>query len=352
MEYSLEPIELNKEIILSKISEEEILSFYGVPLQKGLFCSKLRSDKKPTVSVFRNKKGRIMVHDFGDGSYYDCFAYVQALFQVSYYSALRIIANDFGIITKQKLVKHKPKLEYNGEKVEERSDAEINVEIRELDEKDLAWWGKYGITTETLKKFKVFACNTVWLNENITYINNDKQKAYGYFGGIRDKRELWRIYFPGRKSKKFMSNWKKDLIQGAHMLPKSGEYIVITKSQKDLMVLYEYGIPAIAPCSENEFLTEAQYKRIKLRFKHIICNYDNDIPGISSMCKLKKKYPELEFAYLPIHGGDKDISDYRARHGHKKTQELISKSKAYYEEKWRKEDEEREAEELNELLGC
>lgn len=137
MEYSLEPIELNKELILSKISEEEILSFYGVPIQKGLFCSKLRKDAKPTVSVFRNKKGRIMVHDFGDGSYYDCFGYVQALFQVSYYTALNIIANDFGIIEKIKLVKNKPKLEYHGEKVEEKSTARINVELRDFNEKDL-----------------------------------------------------------------------------------------------------------------------------------------------------------------------------------------------------------------------
>jgi len=139
MEYSLEPIELNKDIILSKISEEQILSFYGVPIQKGLFCSKLRKDAKPTVSVFRNKNGRLVVHDFGDGSYYDCFAYVQALFQVSYYTALRIIANDFGIISKQKLTKHKAKIEYNGEKVEEKSTATINVEIRDFDKADLAW---------------------------------------------------------------------------------------------------------------------------------------------------------------------------------------------------------------------
>lgn len=137
MEYSLEPIELNKEIILSKISEEEILSFYGVPLQKGLFCSKLRKDSRPTVSLFRNKKGRLMVHDFGDGSYYDCFGYVQALFQVSYHTALRIIANDFGIITKQKIPKNKPKLQYKGEKVEEKSTARINVEIRDFNELDL-----------------------------------------------------------------------------------------------------------------------------------------------------------------------------------------------------------------------
>jgi DNA primase len=117
------------------------------------------------------------------------------------------------------------------------------------------------------------------------------------------------------------------------MLPKHGEYIVITKSQKDCMLLYEYGIPAIAPCSENEFLTEVQYNRIKSRFKHVICNYDNDLPGIHSMCKLKKKYPELEFAFLPIHGGSKDISDFFKNNGKRKTQELIDKTKAYYEEK-------------------
>jgi DNA primase len=99
------------------------------------------------------------------------------------------------------------------------------------------------------------------------------------------------------------------------------------------MVLYEYGIPAIAPCSENEFLSEVQYKKIKSRFKHIIVNFDNDKAGISSMRKLKKQYPELDFAFLPIHGGDKDISDFRKAHGHRKTLELIEQTKAYYAKK-------------------
>jgi DNA primase len=99
------------------------------------------------------------------------------------------------------------------------------------------------------------------------------------------------------------------------------------------MVLYEYGIPAIAPCSENEFLSEAQYERIKARFNHVIVNYDQDRPGCTAMIKLREKYPELEFAFLPIHGGDKDISDYRKAHGHKKTLELIEKTKEYYEKK-------------------
>ena len=46
------------------------------------------------------------------------------------------------------------------------------------------------------------------------------------------------------------------------------------------MTLYEYGIPAIAPCSENEFLSEKHYERIKSRFKHIVLFYDQDKPGL------------------------------------------------------------------------
>lgn len=51
------------------------------------------------------------------------------------------------------------------------------------------------------------------------------------------------------------------------MLPESGDILIITKALKDVMVLYEYGIPAIAPCSENLFITEAQYNHLKERFK-------------------------------------------------------------------------------------
>ena len=79
------------------------------------------------------------------------------------------------------------------------------------------------------------------------------------------------------------------------MLPKMGEYLVVTKSLKDVMTLYNLGIPAIAPISENCFLSEAQYHRLKERFKHIILLYDNDRPGLRAMISIKKKF---QYEYL------------------------------------------------------
>lgn len=308
--------------------------YLGVKVQKGLFKSPFRNDRHVTCSFYRNKSGRLIMKDFSGAFMGDCFAVVQEKFSVSYYMALQIIANDFGIIHRNGLTVNKPKLEYTGSVFEKSEQAKIQVEIREWDEVDLDWWGKYGITKETLDKFKVYPCKTVWLNGNIFYVFTGTERCYGYFGGIKDDVEYWRIYFPRRKSWKFIANWKGIQIQGAHMLSKKGgNDIVITKSLKDVMVLYQYGIPAIAPCSENVFITDSQYERLKKKYKNVYLFYDNDETGIKSMCKIKREHEDLRILFLPRHGGDKDISDYRKAHGDKKTKELINRVKLYYDEK-------------------
>lgn len=109
------------------------------------------------------------------------------------------------------------------------------------------------------------------------------------------------------------------------------DYLVITKSMKDVMCLYEFGISAIAPCSENQFLTRDQYNKLLSRYKRLYLFFDNDLPGISNMRKLKKEFPEL--ICLKLNREDaKDISDYRKRFGYKKTLDLINQAKNYYGE--------------------
>ena len=123
---------MTKELILSKVPEEQIMEHYlGVRVQKGLFKSPLRHDNTPTCGFYRNKSGRLIMKDFSGAFIGDCFAVVQQKFQVSYYMALQIIANDFGIISKPNLVINKPKLEYSGSVLEKSEQARIQVEIRE-----------------------------------------------------------------------------------------------------------------------------------------------------------------------------------------------------------------------------
>ena len=75
------------------------------------------------------------------------------------------------------------------------------------------------------------------------------------------------------------------------MLPKSGDdYVVITKSLKDVMVLYEFNIPAIAPNSETLFISDKQLEKLKSKFKNIVVFYYNDCVGILWMIKINKNH--------------------------------------------------------------
>lgn len=114
------------------------------------------------------------------------------------------------------------------------------------------------------------------------------------------------------------------------MLPKDGgELLCITKSMKDCMLLYELGIPAIAPCSENIFLTERQYDTLRPKFDKCIVLFDNDRAGVQNLRKVKKEHPELICTCIPRHLS-KDISDFYAHYGKKKTISLIEQAKEYY----------------------
>ena len=96
------------------------------------------------------------------------------------------------------------------------------------------------------------------------------------------------------------------------------------------MLLYELGIPAIAPCSENLFISQKQYEKLRSKFKNIFLFYDNDSAGVSNMNKIRKQHPGLIVTFIPRHLEAKDISDFYYKYVKKRTIELINKAKEHY----------------------
>jgi hypothetical protein len=138
MEFALEPITITKELILKKTSEENIMEHYlGVPVKKGLFRSPLRTDNKPTCAFYRNKKGELIFKDVGSDMSGNFISVVMYKFNCSYGKALRIIANDFGIITTSRIEKNPAKMKYTNTKLEETKDAVIQVEIKSFEQYEL-----------------------------------------------------------------------------------------------------------------------------------------------------------------------------------------------------------------------
>lgn len=303
----LEP-KITKEFLLSKNSEETYMSTYlRVPIKRGLFCSPLRKDHKPTCSFCHSKKGELMYHDFGTGFHENFVGVVMEIHKCSYQEALNVIAEDFGYLSK---AEDRPavKIKVSNVKLEEKTETLIQIKPKAFSEQELKWWKGFGVTEKTLKKYKVFSCDSIFLNGDYFSSSSPRVPIYGYYCGKKNGQELWRIYFPSKRSFRFLSNVGKSYIQGAKQLPKTGDVLFLEKSLKDVMCLYEHGLSACAPCSENILLSNLQMSHLQKRFSKMYLFWDNDEPGRTAAHKYKEKFPHLTCIELKPEIA-KDISD-------------------------------------------
>lgn len=315
--------EITKELLLEHNNEETYMAYYlGIPIKKGLFVSPLRVDHKPTCSFYRGRQ--LYFKDFATG---ECLSFenvVMKKYGCNYHEALKIIATDFGIIdgSKPKVVPIQPIFKKEKKTI-------IQIEAKSFTKEELEWWEQFGITKNILTKYRVYSCKTVFLNGRIESIYDSKCPSYGYYFGNEEGRELWKIYYPYRKSFRFIGNIKTTTIQGYNQLPKKSKLLVITKSLKDCMVLYNLGIAAIAPQSETQFIEDNVLEVLKKRFKHIVLLFDNDQTGLEFTNKIKRKYKWITPMIIPLKYKAKDISDFYKVYGRDRTIELIKEGIIY-----------------------
>ena len=324
--FTIEP-KITKEFLLSKNSEETYMSYYlGVPIKKGLFRSPLRNDKHSTCSFFRGQSGNLYFKDFATGQCLTFEGVVMEKYHCTYPNALKIIAKDFGYIQSSEVKKQEIKIQpkFEGEK-----ETFIQVEIKDFSESELKWWNSFGVTKQTLDKYKVYSIKTVFLNGNIYAQSTQHSPIYGYYFGKKENIEQWRIYMPKRKEFRFIGNVSTKTIQGYKQLPDNGKLLVITKSMKDTMLLSSLGIPAVAPNSETQFVSEKLLDEFRERFKNIVLLYDSDLTGVRFMNKIRKQYRDLIVCMIPRKYEAKDISDFYQKYGRSKTISLIKESINY-----------------------
>ena len=332
---SLQP-NITKDFILSKINQESIMQYYtGLDVSsKKLMLSPFRNDHKVTCSFYKSKSDILYLHDFATNEHINCFQIVMKKFNVNYYEALDIIAKDFGLIEGTHSNKTAPIIIQS---LKETESARIQVQIKKYSSKELEWWKQFGISIKTLKKFHVFSIEHVFLNGELKFSSSDKCPIYGYyFGKDKNCKELWKIYFPTNKEHgiRFLNNLPNKKLQGYKQLKDSDDILIITKSQKDCMCFYEFGINAVAPSSESTFCNEKQIEELKTRFKHIIVMYDQDKAGKHNMYKIRLKYPELDYFVIPNYLKAKDFSDLVKLYGKEKVKELLNECLNYFKNKW------------------
>lgn len=321
--FTIDP-KITKEFLLSQNSEETYMSYYlGVPIKKGLFKSPLRRDNHNTCSFFRGNSGNLYFKDFATGQCLTFEGVVMAKYNCTYHNALKIIAKDFGYIQNTNIKKQEVSEIKIQPKFESEKETFIQVEIKDFSESELKWWNSFGISEQILKKYKVYSVKTVFINGKIYAQSTQHSPIYGYYFGKKENIEQWRIYIPKRKEFRFIGNVSTKTIQGYKQLPEKGKLLVITKSMKDSMLLSSLGIPAVAPNSETQFVSEKMLNEFRERFKNIVLLYDSDKTGVKFMNKIKKQHHDLIICMIPRKYEAKDISDFYQKYGKNKTIEGI-----------------------------
>ena len=286
--------------LLEKLSDYDIYSYYLGHFKPGkLMNSPLRPDDKiPSFAIFSGKTGGLLFKDHGTGVSGNVIKFVKLYKNITTREELE---KELLRIVKTVAPTTACKITYEKTAAHE---TEIGIVRQPFTDVDRQYWGLFGISIKTLKKYDVFSIKYFLCNNIVRGIYKNDNPMYAY--KVDNK---FKIYRPlASKYTKWRTNLTNENIQGYAQLPEFGNLLFITKSLKDVMCLHEMGFNAISPSSETTFIPKDILEDLERRFKHIIILFDRDEAGVKNARKYSKEYG-LDAIFVHKKFKAKDISD-------------------------------------------
>lgn len=293
------PTDITLDYILSKVSEYDIYAHYLGQFKVGaIYNSPFRKDKNPSFGIYYSKRTKqLLFKDHGTGECGNVVKFVSLYTGLTNYNdILKDIVKQLNITTDTKLDSSKQYIP--------SSETVIGIVRQKFTPTDINYWSQFNISEKTLKKFNVNSIKYYLCNGIVKGIYKEDNPMYAY-----KVYNNFKIYRPlADKYTKWRNNLTEYDIQGYAQLPSKGDTLIITKSMKDVMCLYEMGIPAISPSSESTFIPNDILEGLKKRFKRIIILFDRDNAGVKYLRKMSLK-TGLEACLIPKYLNAKDVSD-------------------------------------------
>ena len=281
---------IDKEFILEKITEYDIFRYYmPVPFTVGDKCrSPFTKQKTGSFGIFKSREhNRLFYQDFDpEQSQYrgDCINFVMQYLGISNINdALEQIAKDFGLIDGTDKYKEIKK-QYVQPILDNRLSTLIHVQAKAYDKKALAYWNRWNIDLEQLKRERIYNVDKWWLNRRRQLeVPGELCFAYWFPTGFK-------ILRPDRPADEKWRNNVGKIVENIDYV-RNYDRVVITKSRKDRLVLTN--------CLPKEILVvNTQNETIGcfpddliplLAGKKVWIAFDTDSPGKEASRELQKK---------------------------------------------------------------
>lgn len=289
--------------LLDKLTDYDIYSYYVGQFKIGkLFNSPLRSDdKNPSFAIFKGMNGGLFFKDHGSGEGGNAIKFVKLYKNINTKDELE-----------RELLRIVRKMNPNsGNAIRTYSysvdpgPTDIGIVRQPFTDVDKRYWKQFHISIDTLRKFQVFSIKYFLCNRVVRGTYKETSPMYAY--KVDDK---FKIYRPlASKYTKWRTNLTNRNVQGLSELPvEGGNLLIITKSLKDVMCLYEMGFNAIAASSETTFIPDDILDSLRHKWKNVIMLYDRDKTGMLESRKYSKQY-KLDALFVHKRFKAKDISD-------------------------------------------
>ena len=288
--------------LLDKLNDYDIYSYYVGQFKIGkLFNSPLRSDdKNPSFNIFKGNGGGLFFKDHGSGEGGNALKFIKLIKNIQTRDELE-----------RELLRIVRKMNPNQQYVQRTystvssGSTDIGIVRQPFTDVDKKYWKQFHISIDTLKLFQVFSIKYFLCNRVVrgTYKESSPMYAYKVF-------DKFKIYRPlASKYTKWRTNLTNRDVQGLAEIPKEGgNLLIITKSLKDVMCLYEMGFNAIAASSETTFIPDDILQSLRSKWNHIVIIYDRDKTGMLEARKYSKQY-RLDAIFVHKKFKAKDISD-------------------------------------------
>lgn len=323
---------IDKEDILNRTGRglSVFKHYIGFPIRPGKnFKNPLYDDRNASCNVYFDRHAQVFkMKDFGNDDYSgDCFWFVAMLsgldMKRDFSAIVSRIVSDMNLIVDDTVPAKRvtPIPKKNVESCRNMNENPIrkdfHVEIKPFSPVELAYWQKYGINADILKKYNVRPVQTFEgynrSNENYRVNSTAIEPMFAYMGVGFAK-----IYRPKSIKMRFFYGGEMPAVYcfGLEQLPNKGDMVFITGGEKDVMSLASRGFNAICFNSETSAVPPSLIEMLDRKFRHIVFLYDMDETGRKESSKHADEFSAYNVLRmeLPLSGtkGDKDISDYFA----------------------------------------
>ena len=326
--------------ILSRVREEDLYYRYcGIDVNQPVKVNPTRKESQCSIKVHK-VADRIKWSDFGQGIYNaDVFDMIQLVKGWSFYEVLIRINTDYNLgfeySRKYQVDMSMDNIPLSNDyiigKYKGDENAVIDVVLNKYNgvhvypKDDLRYWNTGFITKRELQREKVYSISVVLLNGTPIWYYHKRNPIFLYLESNTQGR--WKkLYKPLEQNKrnKWLSNIKygNDFLYG-YGKEYEGDYLIITKSKKDYMVLhYVLGFNTKYMQSESVIPTERVIAEAWSKYSRIYILFDNDDSGVRASANLAQITEWIPIQY-PIGLGVKDTFECVSKYGIERTIEIV-----------------------------